>query len=122
MGVRHRSPVAFHLNETSQEALFERPVEVAMPSAIVRTPALAVDLGEQAIHAGRPLVLSLSDRFGAAGHRSHHSIALRRSERHVIQQPEPTAVDSGFVAVPRSKALADFSIAVGSAPEAEVTS
>ena len=86
-----------------------------MPSAIVRTLARAVDLGEQAIQAGRPRVLSLSDRFGAAGYRSHRSIALRRSERHVVQRPEPTAVDSGSVAVQRSKALADVIIAAGSA-------
>ena len=33
-----------------------------MPSAIVRTLAWAVDLGEQAIQAERPPVLSLSDR------------------------------------------------------------
>ena len=86
-----------------------------MPSAIVRTSAWAVDLGEQAIHAGRPLVLSLSGRFGAGGYRSHHSIALCRSERHVIQRPEPPAVDPGLVAVQRSKALADVIIAAGSA-------
>jgi len=97
------------------EALFRRLAEVTMSSAIVRISALAADLGEQAIHAGRPLVLSLSDRFGAAGYRNYHSIALRRSQRHVVHRPEPTAVDSRFVAVQRSKALADVTIAAGNA-------